>query len=225
MTRQESNRQIVLIFSALIEHYPDMRFGQLMDFAGMVLAGKSSDGQMWKDEFYLESDQLLQRIKVTMRAQAQAEPTGGPVMTRDHLRVGMFLSSPVTSETYEVTALGRRYVLVEVRTQFSSHEFTRRYEELEGYVEISAAQVYEKPTISPASFTLHCPRDARKIEAVKTIRYALGVDLKQAVRMVQNGESFTFDSTWSPHQRDKLMEDLRALGVTVTVVRFSGPWV
>jgi hypothetical protein len=57
-------------------------------------------------------------------------------MTRDELRVGMKLRSPRTGEVYEVTALGKRYLLVEVKTEFSSHEFPRRYDEVSDYVVI-----------------------------------------------------------------------------------------
>jgi hypothetical protein len=65
-------------------------------------------------------------------------PKGGPHivdMSRvpKVLTVGMKLKSPVTGEVYEVTALGKRYLLVEVKTKHSSHEFPRRYHEVKNY--------------------------------------------------------------------------------------------
>lgn len=54
-------------------------------------------------------------------------------MNRADLRVGQVLESPRTKEKYEVTALGKRYLLVEVKTQNSAHEFPRRYAEVESY--------------------------------------------------------------------------------------------
>lgn len=46
----------------------------------------------------------------------------------------MVLVSPDTLEMYEVTALGKRYLLVEVTTECSAHEFPRRYDEVEKYI-------------------------------------------------------------------------------------------
>lgn len=54
-------------------------------------------------------------------------------MSKDELEVGMILKSPNTGEIYEVTALGKRYLLVEVTTENSKHEFPRRYHEVENY--------------------------------------------------------------------------------------------
>lgn len=58
-------------------------------------------------------------------------------MKKEELEVGMILKSPNTGEVYEVTALGKRYLLVEVKTKHSSHEFPRRYHEVENYIFIS----------------------------------------------------------------------------------------
>ena len=58
-------------------------------------------------------------------------------MKKHELRVGMSLKSKNTGEVYEVTALGKRYLLVEIKSEFSSHEFPRRYHEVEDYYEIS----------------------------------------------------------------------------------------
>lgn len=52
---------------------------------------------------------------------------------KNELKVGMVLKSPVTNEVYEITALGKRYLLVEVKTEHSTHEFPRRYHEVENY--------------------------------------------------------------------------------------------
>lgn len=55
-------------------------------------------------------------------------------MKKEDLKVGMILKSPETGEIYEVTALGNRYLLVEINTNYSKHEFPRRYHEVENYI-------------------------------------------------------------------------------------------
>lgn len=54
-------------------------------------------------------------------------------LLKKDLKVGMILKSDNTGEEYEITALGKRYLLVEVYTEFSIHEFPRRYDEVEDY--------------------------------------------------------------------------------------------
>lgn len=54
-------------------------------------------------------------------------------MQRERLVVGQVLISPDSGEKYEITALGKRYVLVEVKTPHGAHEFPRRYEEIQRY--------------------------------------------------------------------------------------------
>lgn len=58
-------------------------------------------------------------------------------LTKDKLKIGQLLKSPSTGELYEVTALGKRYLLVEIRTENSRHEFPRRYSEVENYELVS----------------------------------------------------------------------------------------
>ncbi len=64
-TRQEDNRVLVKKLERLIEVYPDQRFGQILFNYGFVSHDTPrSDGLIvWKDEFYLESRELLRRVK------------------------------------------------------------------------------------------------------------------------------------------------------------------
>lgn len=59
---------------------------------------------------------------------------------KEDLKIGMTLKSPVTNEIYEVTTLGKRYLLVEITTTFSKHEFPRRYDEIFNYILIKDAK-------------------------------------------------------------------------------------
>jgi len=70
MTRQEANREIVKLLSDAVEIFPDMRMGQLLAMLRIVthtrpVSQKGADmyDVDWKDEFYLESKELLQRMK------------------------------------------------------------------------------------------------------------------------------------------------------------------
>lgn len=68
MTRLEANRQILSILKTLVETYPDWRFGQLMRNADVVdQVPNAGDGSfyVWADEFNLESEALLKRIKAS----------------------------------------------------------------------------------------------------------------------------------------------------------------
>ena len=65
MTRLEANRELVAKLLLLVEEYPDARFGQILRNAGFVreLRPVSPDvGVDWKNEFYLESKELLARV-------------------------------------------------------------------------------------------------------------------------------------------------------------------
>lgn len=57
MTRQEANRKLVSILQAMVEAYPDQRFGQLLCnyFIPEYYEGK--------DPFFTESEETLSRFK------------------------------------------------------------------------------------------------------------------------------------------------------------------
>ena len=62
MTRLEANRLIILILEQYIEEYPDIRFSQALLNLGVVVDW-DGDKRAWEDDFYLESEKLLERIK------------------------------------------------------------------------------------------------------------------------------------------------------------------
>lgn len=72
MTRLEANRILVKILAQYIEQYPDIRFGQALSNLNMVknseayeafdLSNDRLKAQVWIDEFYLESFDLLKRV-------------------------------------------------------------------------------------------------------------------------------------------------------------------
>ena len=63
--RHSSNLALVEILAAAIEKHPDMRFSQILLGFGFVLNQPmgSSQNMVWKDEYYLESSELLKRVK------------------------------------------------------------------------------------------------------------------------------------------------------------------
>lgn len=62
-TRFEYNKVILVIFSVLIEHYPDWRFGQLLVNIGVMPheLDKNFKGQL-SDRYYEESIQILEKL-------------------------------------------------------------------------------------------------------------------------------------------------------------------
>ena len=66
MDRQDANRAILIVLADLVEKYPDMRFSQILvnyDFVEQQDVQTAGYPKMrWRDEFYLESDKLLERI-------------------------------------------------------------------------------------------------------------------------------------------------------------------
>jgi hypothetical protein len=71
MTRLEANRQILEILSKEIELQPDVRFTQLLynlkivDFSLNLLGGLGLPTFVVKDEYNLESEELLNRLNIT----------------------------------------------------------------------------------------------------------------------------------------------------------------
>ena len=65
MTRLEANRQLVNILAEVVEKNPDQRFGQILRNYAYVRENRpvpAESGFDWKNEFYLESEALLNRI-------------------------------------------------------------------------------------------------------------------------------------------------------------------
>lgn len=58
--RQKFNRQLVERLTTYVEKYPDMRLGQILETFGFVHNNISPHS--WRDEFYLESEVLLERV-------------------------------------------------------------------------------------------------------------------------------------------------------------------
>lgn len=65
MNRLEANREILRILAERVEAQPEVRFGQLLRNMAAVLerVDATTGGIVWKDEFYLESTDLLKRIE------------------------------------------------------------------------------------------------------------------------------------------------------------------
>lgn len=60
MTRKEANLELLEILRTQIEQYPDLRFTQLLINTGIIEADHEG---VIRDEFYLESSELLDRVK------------------------------------------------------------------------------------------------------------------------------------------------------------------
>lgn len=60
--RQQVNREIVRTISAMVESEPNLRFGQILACLDVVVKSRENP-LLWSDEFYLESVDLLERIK------------------------------------------------------------------------------------------------------------------------------------------------------------------
>jgi hypothetical protein len=80
MTRLEANRELLKILTEAVEKFPDGRFGQILSMLRMVthtrpVSQKTADSYQveWKDEFYLESKELLTRVKTTFRTDYHEE--------------------------------------------------------------------------------------------------------------------------------------------------------
>ena len=59
------NMEIIRILTQAAENNPDLRFGQLLSALNIVqnVSDSMTEDPVWKDEFYLESNELLNRIK------------------------------------------------------------------------------------------------------------------------------------------------------------------
>ena len=61
MTRKKANIRILIKLMEEVMRHPDWRFGQLL--YNVEAVSQSTDVGAWKDEHFLESEDLLKRIK------------------------------------------------------------------------------------------------------------------------------------------------------------------
>lgn len=67
MTRQQANREILKILSALVETYPDQRFTQLLFNADVLKCDPRSTGvPEVRNEYHMESEETLERVRKSM---------------------------------------------------------------------------------------------------------------------------------------------------------------
>jgi hypothetical protein len=66
MTRKEANLEIIRLIYAYVENYPDQRFGQILQNIDVVRRSKSAS--TLEDEYYLESEELLKRVVLSILA-------------------------------------------------------------------------------------------------------------------------------------------------------------
>jgi len=62
MERQEANRKLIRKLLTLVEEHPELRFGQILQSFYFVKPDTSVYPFSWKDEFYLESKELVRRV-------------------------------------------------------------------------------------------------------------------------------------------------------------------
>jgi hypothetical protein len=65
MIRQQINEELVGILNRLVQNNPDLRFGQILSVYGFVQEIRSHDAiprQQWKNEFYTEPGEIIQRV-------------------------------------------------------------------------------------------------------------------------------------------------------------------
>ena len=60
MNREQNNQHLIEILQYLVIKYPDQRFGQILRNYGFI----QQEGHEWKNEFYLESDELYKRVSI-----------------------------------------------------------------------------------------------------------------------------------------------------------------
>lgn len=66
MNRLEANKRILKYLEECIEKYPEQRFGQILQNYAFIRPhrpAKENNMIDWKNEFYMESDELLKRVK------------------------------------------------------------------------------------------------------------------------------------------------------------------
>lgn len=70
MTRQQANKEILLILSRYLEAYPDLRFGQALSNLGLAthvgLYDVSHNERSYHDIFFTESSQILRSLQARL---------------------------------------------------------------------------------------------------------------------------------------------------------------
>jgi hypothetical protein len=63
--RRVANRRLLAILRGFVEADMDLRFSQILCNCGFVLnePGQPSGYPVWRDEYHLESDKLLDRVR------------------------------------------------------------------------------------------------------------------------------------------------------------------
>lgn len=70
-SRQKANRELVKILHSMVEAYPDQRFSQLLRNLDVVAEVRDAQTGMplsWANEFHLEPEQLLARVKKALQS-------------------------------------------------------------------------------------------------------------------------------------------------------------
>lgn len=63
-SRQATNRKILALLDKLITLHPQLRFSQILAVYGFVEGSHDVEsGWTWKDEFYTEPDEILNRVR------------------------------------------------------------------------------------------------------------------------------------------------------------------
>lgn len=68
-SRQAVNQELVDVLQYLVETYPDLRFGQIMNVWGFVKETRPAHKSIcvdWQNEFYIEPSVILKRVKQRM---------------------------------------------------------------------------------------------------------------------------------------------------------------
>ncbi len=69
--RQQYNQELAAILIGYLQTYPDIRFSQILVNFGFVKADYDDlIENYWHDEFYLESADLLERVKLALEKQS-----------------------------------------------------------------------------------------------------------------------------------------------------------
>lgn len=61
-----SNIELIEILTEYVNMYPDMRFGQILQNFGFIKPNRPANPERmidWQNEFYVESDEILKRVK------------------------------------------------------------------------------------------------------------------------------------------------------------------
>jgi hypothetical protein len=66
--RRAANRGLLSILQALVESDQDLRFGQILNNYDFVLndPGQPSGHPVWRDEYHMEPDKLLARVRAAL---------------------------------------------------------------------------------------------------------------------------------------------------------------